>query len=66
MGSWRAGFKGATEIEESLEANPVEHRLVDGLLRDEARGVLRLPRAPALVGAVSNFTNFLDLCRKTL
>jgi hypothetical protein len=57
---------GVTEIEESLEANPVEHAMVDSLLRDESRGVLALRREPALVGAVSNFTNFLDLCRKTL
>jgi len=57
---------GVTEIEESLEANPVEQRMNDDLLRDEAKGMLTVCRVPALVGAVSNFSNFLDLCRKTL
>lgn len=55
-----------TEIEESLEANPVERAMVDDLLADERAGLITLRRDPAFVGAVSNFSNFLDLCRKTL
>jgi len=57
---------GVTEIEESLEANPVEQRLNDLLFQDEASGKVAISREPAFVGAVSNFSNFLDLCRKTL
>mmetsp|Transcript_37234 Transcript_37234/g.116393 ORF Transcript_37234/g.116393 Transcript_37234/m.116393 type:complete len:595 (-) Transcript_37234:100-1884(-) len=57
---------GVTEIEESLEANVVERALNDQLLEAEQRGEVRLNRAVALVGCVSNFGNFLDLCRKTL
>mmetsp|Transcript_6582 Transcript_6582/g.20739 ORF Transcript_6582/g.20739 Transcript_6582/m.20739 type:complete len:691 (+) Transcript_6582:238-2310(+) len=57
---------GVTEIEESLEASEVERRLVDQLLADEAAGVVEVNRAPVLVACVSNFSNFLDLSRKTL
>ena len=57
---------GVTEIEEAIMANTVERRLNDLLLQDEAAGKLVVNRQPIFVCAVSNFTNFLDLSRKTL
>jgi hypothetical protein len=55
-----------TEIEESIMANTVERRLNDLLLRDESLGILVINRRPIYVSTVSNFSNFLDLCRKVL
>lgn len=58
---------GITEIEESTEANKVEQRFNDALLKSEAKGEIIIRRdQPIFVGAVSNFSNFLDLCRKCL
>jgi hypothetical protein len=57
---------GATEIEEAVMANTVERRLNDLLLQDEVDGVLTVNRQPIYVACVSNFSNFLDLSRKTL
>lgn len=57
---------GFTEIEEANQALLVERALNDALLADEAAGKVVISRAPAFVGAVSNFSHFLDLCRKML
>ena len=57
---------GVTEIEESLQANEVERRLNDQLWETEEAGVISVPRRVALVPCVSNFSHFLDMCRKTI
>ena len=57
---------GVTEMEEATMANAVERRLNDLLLQDEADGKLTIGRKTIYVSCVSNFTNFLDLFRKTL
>lgn len=57
---------GCTEIMEAVEANTVERRFNDDLLSDEAAGIVTIRREPAIAGCVSNFSNFLDLFRKTI
>eukprot|EP01013_Petalomonas_cantuscygni_P045135 TRINITY_DN9751_c0_g1_i1.p1 TRINITY_DN9751_c0_g1~~TRINITY_DN9751_c0_g1_i1.p1 ORF type:complete len:747 (-),score=227.40 TRINITY_DN9751_c0_g1_i1:501-2741(-) len=57
---------GLTEIEESVEANTVERRLNDLLMADEAAGRVVIDRSPNITAAVSNFSTFLDLFRKTI
>jgi len=55
---------GVTEIEEARQANAVEQRLTDLLWEAEEAGQLSVPRRVALVPCVSNFSHFLDMCRK--
>jgi hypothetical protein len=58
---------GITEIEESIMANAVERNLNDLLLREElVQGHIQINRQAIYVSCVSNFTNFLDLFRKSL
>lgn len=57
---------GVTEIEEALQANAVERRLNDQLWETEGMGTIVVPRRVALVPCVSNFSHFLDMCRKCL
>lgn len=57
---------GITEIEEAIMANAVERSLNDMLLADEMDGKVTINRRPIYVSCVSNFTNFLDLFRKTV
>lgn len=57
---------GVTEMEEAVMANHVERALNDLVLRDESSGKIVVNRKPIYVSAVSNFTNFLDLFRKTI
>ncbi|CAD7932536.1 unnamed protein product [Amoebophrya sp. A25] len=56
---------GITEIEESIQANLVEQRINDHLYAAETSEV-EIRRNPVFIGCVSNFSNFLDLFRKTL
>ena len=57
---------GFTEIEEWTQACMVERRLNDALLEDEAAGKITVHRHSSFIGCVSNFSNFLDLSKKTL
>lgn len=47
-------------------ANAVERRLNDMLMAEESTNVLHVDRRPIYVTCVSNFSNFLDLFRKSI
>ena len=57
---------GITEMEESVMANSIERKLNDALLQSEVEGKVVIETKCIYVSCVSNFTNFLDLFRKTL
>lgn len=59
---------GITEIEESILANTIERRLNDILLdyNINHNNMITINRQSIYVSTVSNFTNFLDLFRKTI
>lgn len=57
---------GVTEIEEAIQASAIERQLNDMLFQQELDGILKINRQPIYISTVSNFTNFLDLSRKTL
>jgi hypothetical protein len=47
-------------------ANYVERNLNDSVLQEEDAGRITVNRKPIYISCVSNFTNFLDLSRKTI
>ena len=58
---------GVTEIEEAIMANSVERKLNDLVYNEEtALKSIEINRRPIYVSSVSNFSNFLDLMRKTI
>jgi hypothetical protein len=57
---------GITEIEEAISVNQIERRMNDMLLQQEIAGTVEIHRHPIYISTVSNFSNFLDLCRKAL
>ena len=59
-------FDTSKQMEEATMANHVERKLNDLVLREESAGRITVNRKPVYVSCVSNFTNFLDLFRKTV
>ena len=57
---------GITEIEEAISVNQIERQMNDMLLQQEIAGTVEIHRQPIYISTVSNFSNFLDLCRKAL
>jgi hypothetical protein len=57
---------GITEIEEAIQVNLIERQYNDMLLQQERDHIVHINRQPIYISTVSNFTNFLDLCRKAL
>ena len=57
---------GITEIEEAISVNQIERHMNDVLLQEEIEGKVEIHRQPIYISTVSNFSNFLDLCRKVL
>jgi hypothetical protein len=58
---------GVTEMDEAIQVNHIERQYNDMLFHHEQIDkIVSINRQPIYISTVSNFTNFLDLCRKAL